>query len=823
MKIIKCHIQNFGKLHDQSFDFKDGLNVISRENGFGKSTLATFIKVMFYGFEGDRRKASYGERKRYKPWQQGTYGGSIRFSVGDREYSLARIFGDKESEDSFDLRDARTNLESLDYTKNIGEELFKIDVDSFKKTVFISQNEVVTSTTDSISAKMGNLSAMTDDISNFEKADKKMKGILNSLNPKRATGELNNIRSRLIELQGSIDGEEILAGSIKEVEEKRLEQIKILADAEEEKKQALEVQKKLSREKDIKVMVERYKGLELQANNSLENTSRYKLSDEEWDKFGKINEMFAKGIPDKDGIEYISSEIALMREAYYLKKDKEPSASDMKLLRSHKAFFEGKDISGEEIDETIELCEEVSKRKEAYKQKRKIHDVYRTEREAAANSIGPWIISLLFLGIALAAGGVIFISKNPALSYGLFGAAVVILLVYLVLAFVRASKRKALKAGPTDEMKALEDEMDEDTLFIEQSEEKINAVLLKVGAGDSSEPLRALNSVLNRMQERKELEKKLKEFENMRLDDTINEHRAAVEDFVSTFGYDNEETDVDEELISLYEKELREIEAGIDTLSGLKEKRDMYNEAVEVSKQHKKEADNYLEENPEVREYVISNSEKSGNTVSLEDEVGNPANESGLFDIAETIKELIEKQDEARKYIADYDRQLEELYEKLDELEKDKEEAEALKESYKEKLKYYNLVKKTEELLTESKEKYTTRYMTPLLHAFTDYYRKVAHSSASEYNIDANMKLTVNAYGGQHDTELLSRGYQDLVGICFRMAMIEAMYKEEKPFVIFDDPFTELDDMKLRGGLGFLKDISSDYQIIYFTCHNSRA
>ena len=59
MKIIKCHIENFGKLHDQSFDFKNGLNVISRENGFGKSTLATFIKVMFYGFEGDRKKASY--------------------------------------------------------------------------------------------------------------------------------------------------------------------------------------------------------------------------------------------------------------------------------------------------------------------------------------------------------------------------------------------------------------------------------------------------------------------------------------------------------------------------------------------------------------------------------------------------------------------------------------------------------------------------------------------------------------------------------------------------------------------------------------------
>ena len=196
---------------------------------------------------------------------------------------------------------------------------------------------------------------------------------------------------------------------------------------------------------------------------------------------------------------------------------------------------------------------------------------------------------------------------------------------------------------------------------------------------------------------------------------------------------------------------------------------------------------------------------------------------SDLADIAETIKELIEKQDVSRKNIAQYDRQLEDLYEKLDELEKEKAEAASLRETYSEKLKYYNLVKKTEELLAESKENYTTRYMTPLLHAFSDYYRKVAHSSAADYSIDANMKLTLNAYGTQHDTEFLSKGYQDLVGICFRMAMIDAMYKEEKPFVIFDDPFTELDDMKLRGGLSFLRDISSDFQIIYFTCHNSRA
>ena len=672
---------------------------------------------------------------------------------------------------------------------------------------------------------MGNLSAMTDDISNFEVADKKMKGILNSLSPKKANGELNNIRTWLIELQDRMNGEETLANSIKEVEEKRLEQKRILEEAEEEKKQVLDIQKKLSRENDIKIMAERYRALEIKANGSLENTSRYKLSDEEWDSFGKINEMFAKGVPDEDGIEYISSEIGLLREAYYLKREKELSPSDMKSLQSHREFFEGKNITKDELTEAVELLDDADRRDEAYKQKRKIHDVYKAEREKSANSIGPWIILFLILGIVLAVGGVIFIGSNPYLSYSLFGAAVVLLVAFIVLAIVRATKRKKFKMGPSEEMKALEDEMDADILFVQQSEEKINELLKRAGVGNVSDPRRALLGIQDKMQECEELEKRLEEFESMKIDETINEHRSAVEEFVGTFGYKGtSDTELSEELIRQYEAEIREIENGIDTLSALKEKRDMYNEAVEISKKHKKEADAYLEENPEVRAFIEKSIDVSDENATSD---GTIEEENGKFsdlaDIAETIKELIEKQDVSRKNIAQYDRQLEDLYEKLDELEKEKAEAASLRETYSEKLKYYNLVKKTEELLAESKENYTTRYMTPLLHAFSDYYRKVAHSSAADYSIDANMKLTLNAYGTQHDTELLSKGYQDLVGICFRMAMIDAMYKEEKPFVIFDDPFTELDDMKLRGGLSFLRDISSDFQIIYFTCHNSRA
>jgi len=72
------------------------------------------------------------------------------------------------------------------------------------------------------------------------------------------------------------------------------------------------------------------------------------------------------------------------------------------------------------------------------------------------------------------------------------------------------------------------------------------------------------------------------------------------------------------------------------------------------------------------------------------------------------------------------------------------------------------------------------------------------------------------------DIGYLSAGKQDLVGVCMRMALVEAMYKEEKPFLIFDDPFVNLDDNNIKGAMKLLDEIAKNYQVIYFTCSESR-
>ena len=64
MKLIQCHIENFGGLSDVDFSFEEGLTVLYQPNGFGKSTLAAFIKAMFYGFpRNTKRSLSENDRK----------------------------------------------------------------------------------------------------------------------------------------------------------------------------------------------------------------------------------------------------------------------------------------------------------------------------------------------------------------------------------------------------------------------------------------------------------------------------------------------------------------------------------------------------------------------------------------------------------------------------------------------------------------------------------------------------------------------------------------------------------------------------------------
>ena len=187
MKIKKCYIENFGKLHEFKYEFSDGLNIINEMNGWGKSTLATFIKVMFYGFDSSNKKAiTENERKKYYPWQGGKFGGNLEFEIDGNIYEIERFFGLKEKEDTFKLYNKQTNMESNDYSSNIGEEIFKIDRSAYERSTYIPQQSIDIKINDSLSAKLSNILESENDINTSDKAIEKIK---NEMREYKKTGK----------------------------------------------------------------------------------------------------------------------------------------------------------------------------------------------------------------------------------------------------------------------------------------------------------------------------------------------------------------------------------------------------------------------------------------------------------------------------------------------------------------------------------------------------------------------------------------------------------------------------------------------------------
>jgi uncharacterized protein YhaN len=150
-------------------------------------------------------------------------------------------------------------------------------------------------------------------------------------------------------------------------------------------------------------------------------------------------------------------------------------------------------------------------------------------------------------------------------------------------------------------------------------------------------------------------------------------------------------------------------------------------------------------------------------------------------------------------------------------------ELESLREKQTETLHRYEVLSLTSEYLRRAKVKFSGKYMEPMQQSFEKYEEMLTGSVSGDFRMDADLNVKVRKAGLQRETELLSEGWQDLIGLCRRMSMIDAMYTEEKPFIVLDDPFVNLDDGKLEKALEFLRNTSKEYQILYFACHESRA
>ena len=134
----------------------------------------------------------------------------------------------------------------------------------------------------------------------------------------------------------------------------------------------------------------------------------------------------------------------------------------------------------------------------------------------------------------------------------------------------------------------------------------------------------------------------------------------------------------------------------------------------------------------------------------------------------------------------------------------------------------YRLLALTAEYLTEANDALKTRYRAPLEESLNSYLSLIGGENAAPLNIDVDLNVTVAEKNGTKVSDFYSRGLKSEFDICKRFALIDVLFTAEKPFVILDDPFTELDDEKVRSGLALIDKLSEKHQILYLVCHDSR-
>ncbi len=200
MKLISCYIENFGKITEKTYDFNDKITAFCEDNGYGKTTLANFIKAMFYGLTSyTKSTVKFVNRERYFPFGGGKFGGNITFEKNGDIYKIERFFGEKSSTtDTFKIY-KNDILFDLDQSL-VGKTFFGVDENAFSSTAFFGVEDTENISAESINAKLNNASIDDIDISKtlaiLDQESKKYK--------KRTGGEIQDTKNRINELKAEV-------------------------------------------------------------------------------------------------------------------------------------------------------------------------------------------------------------------------------------------------------------------------------------------------------------------------------------------------------------------------------------------------------------------------------------------------------------------------------------------------------------------------------------------------------------------------------------------------------------------------------------------
>lgn len=759
MRLISLYIENFGKLSNYSYDFSSKMNSIYEENGWGKTTLTVFVKAMLYGLNNKN------ERIKYTPWDKKDYfGGTLKIEVNKKRYIIDRRFSSKKASlDEFHIYDLKTNLEIKDLKSNLGESFLNLNETSFERSVFIPEKELDEGFGSDIEAKLANLIGGTNDSQSYEEAMNILESKARELRLNSKKGLILDKKKELASVESDILEYENKLNAISDLQGQIAtinSEINGLNDVKKETNNKIIIQ---SKEQD--------KLAKLQVLNT------YKEDIAETKKRLDDNNQIFNGknvtVDEVLRIRAVNKELINLKTEFEIKKQENSSYYNLDEMKTQFGFKDG--IPSEEEIENI------NRKVQKYTTIKGVINAHNEvpERKKPIMAIVTLIISLVVIavGAILLTTGLVGFSGTPtgdALTITAF-----IILIVGVLGTIASlgmfvanyMKNQNVNYGRVKNY----------DFELKELEENIREFFGKFHLY-SSDYSNSLYIVKNNSQRYNEALLEAKKFKdrNQSLENKIKENEEKVLDFISQF---NTTALTVEEKIGELNTHLRR-KAEIENL--------------------------IIQKETACNQFIIVNDLNNINNQMYDVDELNRIIEDIEEKISNLNKEIALKSSKIAEFEAESNR-LDDLYYKKDILEQ---EIKKLENEYQMLIYACDFLKKSQTSLLE-------KYVKPMKDS-VDKYVNLFLKNNNEYNIDVNFKFKFITNQGLKGLDLYSRGYQTIIALCMRLALIDCLYPTEKPFVIFDDPFVNFDDEKLELSKRLMLEIAEHYQIVYFTCHESR-
>lgn len=599
MKIKSIYISAFGGVKDLRLNLENNFNVIYGENENGKTTVMSFIKMMFYGSDRAKGDLAKSPRKKYTPWDNSQMAGSIDFQKDGKNYRLERIFGESNSTDKVTL--INTDLGTREnVSADIGTKLLGLSSAAFERSIFIGQfgfPENNANAEGEINSKLSNLALTGEEDASFDEVYKRLEKAKLALASK--SGRAGEYDKNLASLKALNDAllkanetqEKINFGNLKAKE--------IIAEIEKLQQKAGKLKVTIDKEQDFR-NAQKLREL-LKLKSELDNITKALTLE----NGTVIDEMFLKKID------------------FCLSKINGVKAKIEALENENKVIKQGLDLALDPNKASPEKSAELEKKINALEQKQvELKQQYDNSQSALNNKKSPNIV-LLILGIILGLGGAAATLYNLYIGTGVSVLGIALIVVYIALTTANSAKKKELEGSLLN----LKLELNELMTVITLEKSNLNAIITALNSNAAM--------IENQQNHIKENSQKIEEH--------LKEKAILSGELEALLGNTGNGTEIDSTLEELREKAAtqKEIKQKINYIL-----KDVGNISYEMAAQKIKEAESF----GEVQDFETIKAEYDG---ILEEITAKKTDATAILTEIKAAEKVMENPETLKKQIAD--------------------------------------------------------------------------------------------------------------------------------------------------------------------------